>query len=66
VLGTIAVVALVVVPWALGGLHPSREDLTWAILLSLASGFLSVSALVLSILDTAGYESPAEADESSS
>jgi hypothetical protein len=66
VLGTIAVAALVVVPWALGGLHPSREDLTWAILLSFASGFLSVSALVLSVLDTAGYEPPAEANESSS
>jgi hypothetical protein len=28
VVGTIAVAALVVVPWALGGLHPTREDLT--------------------------------------
>src|SRR5687767_10019718 len=27
---------LIVVPWALGGLHPTREDLTWAILLSFA------------------------------
>jgi hypothetical protein len=60
VLGTIAVLTLVVVPWALGGLHPSREDLTWAILLSLGSGFLSVSALVLSVIDTARDEAPVQ------
>ena len=56
VLGTVAVVILVVTPWALGGLHPTREDLTWAILLSFAAGFLSVGAMVLSVLDTAVYE----------
>ncbi len=56
VLGTAAVVTLVVLPWALGGFHPTREDLTWAILLSFASGFLSVSALVMSVFDTAGNE----------
>lgn len=56
VLGTLAVLTLVVIPWVLGGLHPTREDLTWAILLSFASGFLSVGALVLSVFDTAKYE----------
>lgn len=56
VVGTIAVVALVVTPWALGGFHPSREDLTWAILLSLGAGFVSVSALVLSVIDTGRYD----------
>ncbi|MGH3083583.1 MAG: hypothetical protein ACRDNP_05890 [Gaiellaceae bacterium] len=56
VIGSIAVLAIVIVPWALGGLHPSREDLTWAILLSLAAGFLSVGALVLSIFDADPYE----------
>jgi hypothetical protein len=50
--GTAVVALLVLLPWLLGGLDPTREDLTWAILLSLASGFLSVGALVLSILDT--------------
>jgi hypothetical protein len=50
--GTAVVVVLVLLPWILGGLDPTREDLTWAILLSLGAGFLSVSALVLSILDT--------------
>jgi hypothetical protein len=51
--GTASVALLVLVPWILGGLHPSREDLTWSILLSLATGFLSVGALVLSVLDSA-------------
>jgi hypothetical protein len=63
VLGTIAVAALVVVPWALGGLHPTREDLTWAILISFGAGFLSVSALVLSVFDTAKFEEAGEASE---
>jgi hypothetical protein len=51
VAGSLAVLALVCIPWALGGLDPTREDLTWAILLSFATGFLSVGALVLSIFD---------------
>ena len=55
-LGTVAVATLVVVPWTLGGFHPSREDLTWAILISFGAGFVSVSALVLSVLDTAKFE----------
>jgi hypothetical protein len=55
-LGTAAVVLLVTLPWILGGFHPTREDLTWAILLSFGSGFLSVGALVLSALDTARFE----------
>jgi hypothetical protein len=59
VLGTLGVVVLVALPWALGGLHPSREDLTWAILLAFASGFLSISALVLST-----FGSPDGEDES--
>ena len=61
VLGTLAVLTLVLIPWVLGGLHPSREDLTWAILLSFGSGFLSVGALVLSVFDTAKYEPVARA-----
>lgn len=55
VVGSLAVVALVLVPWLLGGFHPTREDLTWAILLSFGAGFLSVSALVLSAFDTARF-----------
>jgi hypothetical protein len=53
VLGTIAVVLIVVLPWALGGLDPTREDLTWAILISFAAAFLSLATTVLSIFDIA-------------
>jgi hypothetical protein len=51
-LGSVLVLVLVVLPWALGGFDPTREDLTWAILLAFAAGLLSVSALVLSVFDT--------------
>jgi hypothetical protein len=54
--GTVGVVVLVLIPWILGGLRPTREDLTWAILLAFASGFLSISAVVMSIFDTARSE----------
>jgi hypothetical protein len=56
ILGSIAVVVLVTIPWILGGFHPTREDITWALLLSFASGFLSVSALVLTVFETAENE----------
>ena len=55
-LGTAAVVGLVLTPWILGGLHPTREDLTWAILLAFGSGFVSVGSLVLSVFDSAVME----------
>jgi hypothetical protein len=51
VAGTVGVLALVAIPWLLGGLHPSREDFTWAILLSLLVGFFSTSAVLLSVFD---------------
>ena len=54
--GTAAVVLIVTLPWILGGIDPGREDLAWSILLSFASGFLSVSALVLSAYDLARFE----------
>jgi hypothetical protein len=57
--GSAAVVAIVALPWVLGGLHPSREDLTWAILLAFAAGFASISALVLFVLDLTGFEAGA-------
>ena len=56
VAGTAGVLTLVVLPWILGGLHPGREDLTWAILLSFASGFLSICTVVLSAFDIAKFE----------
>jgi hypothetical protein len=54
-----AVVVVVALPWVLGGLHPTREDLAWAILLAFAAGFASISALVLFVLDVAGFEAGA-------
>jgi hypothetical protein len=57
--GSAAVVAIVALPWVLGGLHPSREDLTWAILLAFAAGFASISALVLFVLDLDAFEARA-------
>jgi hypothetical protein len=42
---------LLILPWALGGVRPTREDLTWAILLAFAAGLLSVSATVMSAFD---------------
>jgi hypothetical protein len=53
IVGSAIVVVIVTVPWILGGLHPVREDLTWAILTSFAAGFLSIYAAVMSAFDTA-------------
>ncbi len=52
----------VAIPWVLGGLHPTREDLTWAILLSLATGFLCTGTLVLSVFDLSKMEAAARAE----
>ena len=51
VVGTLGVIAMVTLPWLLGGLDPSREDLTWSILISFATAFLSVFAVVISVFD---------------
>jgi hypothetical protein len=56
VLGTIGVVLIVLVPWALGGVDPSREDLTWAILIAFGTAFLSLATLLLSVFDIAVSE----------
>jgi hypothetical protein len=56
------ILALVAIPWVLGGLHPTREDLTWAILLSLATGFLCTGTLVLSVFDLSKMEAAARAE----
>ncbi len=53
VLTTTGALVLVAVPWVLGGLEPTREDLNWAILLGLAAGFLSISATVMYVFDVA-------------
>lgn len=49
--GTIGVAAIVVVPWILGGIDPTREDLTWAILIAFGTAFLSLFTLVISVFD---------------
>jgi hypothetical protein len=51
--GTIGVAVLVVLPWSLGGIDPSREDLTWGILIAFATAFLSLATLVVSVFDLA-------------
>jgi hypothetical protein len=53
---TVLTLVLIVVPWVLGGLRPSRGDITWAILLAFAAGFLSIGAVVLSAFDIARLE----------
>jgi hypothetical protein len=56
VVTTVLTLVLVVLPWALGGLHPTREDLAWAILLSFVAGFISMAATVLSAFDVASLQ----------
>ncbi len=56
VLGSVVVAAIIIVPWILGGLHPTREDLVWSILLSFATGFLSICTLIMSAFDIARVE----------
>ncbi|HEX5939538.1 MAG TPA: hypothetical protein VFZ12_04195 [Dehalococcoidia bacterium] len=56
---TVLTLVLVVLPWILGGLHPSRGDLTWSIRLAFAAGFTSITATVLSTFDIAWLESRA-------
>lgn len=61
IVGTMGVLAIVALPWILGGLHPTRGDLTWSILLSFAAAFISVCALVLSAFDISRFEETARA-----
>lgn len=56
IVGTIVAPVIVATPWVLGGLYPNRENLTWALLLSFAIGFLSVGSLVLSAFDVGRLE----------
>jgi hypothetical protein len=56
VLGTIGVVVIVLLPWILGGIDPSREDLTGSILIAFGTAFLSLATLLLSVFDIAASE----------
>ena len=51
--------ALVLMPWLLGGLHLGREDFTRAILVSLLVGFFSTSTVLLSVFDIIRLEAAA-------
>ncbi|MGH2699261.1 MAG: hypothetical protein ACRDJL_08695 [Actinomycetota bacterium] len=51
VVTTVVALVMIVIPWVLGGFHPTREDLTWAIVLSFLAGFLSIGATVMSAFD---------------
>jgi hypothetical protein len=62
VVSSAGILALVVIPWVLGGLHPTRQELTWAILLSLTTGFLCTCTLVLSVFDISNMEAAARAE----
>jgi hypothetical protein len=53
VVGSIGVVFIVFLPRILGGIDPSWEDFTWAILVSFAMAFLSLITVVLSVFDLA-------------
>jgi len=53
IVGTLGVLVIITIPWILGGIDPTREDLTWAILVSFANAFLSLATLMLSVFDIA-------------
>ncbi|MGH2642272.1 MAG: hypothetical protein ACRDGO_11295, partial [Actinomycetota bacterium] len=50
---TAMTLALLSVPWILGGLRPTRQDFAWSILLAFAAGLLSIGAIVMSAFDVA-------------
>jgi hypothetical protein len=50
---TALTVILLVLPWILGGLRPTRRDFTWSILIAFAAGLLSIVAIVMSAFDVA-------------
>ena len=54
VVATAGAVLVITVPWVLGGLEPSREDLTWGVLLAFASGVFSIWAMVMIAFDIGG------------
>jgi hypothetical protein len=65
---TAVTIVMLVIPWALGGWHPGRKELAWAIVLAFAAGFLSIGATVMSAFDVARLElaSPIDGRETAS
>jgi hypothetical protein len=60
VVATALTVTLVALPWILGGIHPTRRDFAWSILLAFAAGLLSIGAIVMSAFDVARPRPPEE------
>ncbi len=56
VVGTAAVVLMVILPLATGGFSPDRKDFVPAILISLGVAFLSTCVLVLTLFDIPRFE----------
>lgn len=64
VITTAMALVIVATPWVLGGLRPTREDLTLAILLAFAAGFLSIGETVMSaFLQRSRIDARTEAEE---
>ncbi|MBD5787394.1 hypothetical protein IF650_14565 [Cellulosimicrobium terreum] len=59
ILTSLAVVALVVLPWTLGGWMPSPSDFVPSLLLALAIGFTSTAAVIMSVFDAEQTTAPA-------
>lgn len=60
VLTSLAVVAVVVLPWVLGGWVPSARDFVPSLLLALAVGFTSTATVILSIFDLGSLPGPVD------
>lgn len=59
ILTSLAVVALAVLPWILGGGIPSRTDFVPSLLLALAIGFTSTATVIMSVFDAEEMPAPA-------
>ncbi|WP_407317999.1 hypothetical protein UQW22_15615 [Isoptericola halotolerans] len=56
---SLAVAALAVLPWVLGGWIPSPSDFVPSMLLALAIGFTSTAMVIMSVFDAARLSAPA-------
>lgn len=59
ILTSVAVVALVVLPWTLGGWVPSRSDFVPSLLIALAIGVTSTAAVTMAVFDADEMSVPA-------
>lgn len=61
ILTSLTVVAVVALPWVLGGWTPSSGEFVPSLLLSLAMGFTSTAAVTMSLFDAEEVSAPAPA-----